>query len=126
MPQALAAAVPGKGRVLTQALIETADRLQVGPSELKAIIGVSQPTASRLLHGTYELAPGSKPFELAAHLVRLYRSLSAMVGGDDALAGRWLRSTNLAFENAQPIEAIKRVDGLLHACEYLDAHRARV
>ncbi|WP_448509530.1 MbcA/ParS/Xre antitoxin family protein [Immundisolibacter sp.] len=49
-----------------------------------------------------------------------------MVGGDDALAGRWLRSTNLAFENAQPIEAIKRVNGLLHACEYLDAHRARV
>ena len=97
MPQALAAAASNTGRVLTQALVETADRLSVGPSELKAIIGVSQPTASRLLHGAYELTPGSKPFELAAHLVRLYRSLSAMVGGDDALAGRWLRSANLAF-----------------------------
>ncbi|WP_448509532.1 hypothetical protein [Immundisolibacter sp.] len=77
MPQALAAAVSGKGRVLTQALMETADRLQVGPSELKAIIGVSQPTASRLLHGTYELARAASRSVLAAHLVRLYRSLSS-------------------------------------------------
>lgn len=126
MPQALAVAASDAGRVLTQALIEAARRLQVGPTDLKTIIGVSQPTASRLLSGAYELVPGSKPFELAIHLVRLYRSLSALVGGDDALAGRWLRSANLAFEDARPIEAIKRIDGLLHACEYLDAHRARV
>ncbi|MFZ5492879.1 MAG: antitoxin Xre/MbcA/ParS toxin-binding domain-containing protein [Pseudomonadota bacterium] len=122
----LAVAASDTGRVLTQALIETADRLGIGPSELKAIIGVSQPTASRLLHGAYELVPGSKSFELAAHLVRLYRSLAAMVGGDDALAARWLRSANRAFDDARPIDAIKRVDGLLYACEYLDAHRARV
>lgn len=126
MPEAVAVAATHAGRVLTQALIETAGRLGVGPSELKAIIGVSQPTASRLLHGAYELVPGSKPFELATHLVRLYRSLAALVGGDDVLAARWLRSANRAFDGARPIDAIKGVDGLLYACEYLDAHRARV
>lgn len=126
MPEAVAVATTHAGRVLTQALIETAGRLGVGPSELKAIIGVSQPTASRLLRGAYELVPGSKPFELATHLVRLYRSLAALVGGDDVLAARWLRSANHAFDGARPIDAIKGVDGLLYACEYLDAHRARV
>jgi hypothetical protein len=126
MPEAVAVAATHAGRVLTQALIETAGRLGVGPSELKAIIGVSQPTASRLLRGAYELVPGSKPFELATHLVRLYRSLAALVGGDDVLAARWLRSANRAFDGARPIDAIKGVDGLLYACEYLDAHRARV
>lgn len=126
MPGMLAVAASDTGRVVTQALIETADRLGIGPSELKAIIGVSQPTASRLLHGAYELVPGSKPFELATHLLRLYRSLAALVGGDDALAARWLRGANRAFDDARPIDAIKRVDGLLYACEYLDAHRARV
>ena len=126
MAGTLAVAASDTGRVLTQALIETADRLGIGPSELKAIIGISQPTASRLLHGAYELAPGSKPFELATHLLRLYRSLAALVGGDDALAGRWLRSANRAFDDTRPIDAIRRVDGLLYACEYLDAHRARV
>jgi hypothetical protein len=126
MPEAVAVAATHAGRVLTQALIETAGRLGVGPSELKAIIGVSQPTTSRLLRGAYELVPGSKPFELATHLVRLYRSLAALVGGDDVLAARWLRSANRAFDGARPIDAIKGVDGLLYACEYLDAHRARV
>jgi uncharacterized protein (DUF2384 family) len=126
MGRALAVAKPDAGRVLTQALVEAAARLGIGTTDLKAIVGVSQPTASRLLRGAYQLAPGSKPFELATHLLRLYRSLAALVGGDDALAVRWLRSANRVFDDARPIDAIKRVDGLLYACEYLDAHRARV
>ena len=87
---------------------------------------VSQPTASRLLNGKFLLAEGSKPWELAAHLVRLYRSLSSMVGGNDDLARRWLQSANQAFGGRTPLESIRSVEGLVHACDYVDAHRARV
>ena len=117
---------PERSRVLTQAVVETARRLKLKSTELTAIIGVSQPTASRLLNGRFLLAEGAKPWELGAHLVRLYRSLSSMVGGDDELARAWLRSENAAFAGRTPVEAIRSVEGLVRACDYVDAHRARI
>jgi uncharacterized protein (DUF2384 family) len=123
-PQALPRS--DRSRVLSTAVIEAARRLQLGSSDLNAIIGTSQPSASRLLNGKYFIPEGSKTWELSAHFVRLYRSVSSLVGGDDELARNWLKSANLAFDNRQPLDLVKRVDGLLHVCEYLDAHRARV
>ena len=115
-----------RSSVLTQAVVDTARRLEIGPTEVGRIIGVSQPTASRLLKGDYALKESAKEWELSAHLVRLYRSLFSLVGSDDQLARGWLRSANAAFAGAEPIALIKRVDGLIHVCEYLDAYRARV
>lgn len=115
-----------RSAVLTQALAETANRLDLGPTDIGRIVGVSQPTASRLLKGDYLLKESAKEWELSAHLVRLYRSLFSLVGSDDSLARGWLRSANSAFAGQEPISLIKRIDGLIHVCEYLDAYRARL
>ena len=115
-----------RSTVLTQALAETAHRLDLGPTEIGKIVGVSQPTASRLLKGEYLLKEATKEWELSSHLVRLYRSLFSLVGSDDQLARGWLRSENKAFADQEPITLIKRIEGLIHVCEYLDAHRARI
>lgn len=120
------ALVSDRQRVLTQAVIEAANRLELGSTDIKGIIGTSQPTASRLLRGQHHVADGSKEWELSAYFVRLYRSLSSVVGGNDELAREWLKSPNKAFAGQVPLTAIKRIDGLLYACEYLDAYRARV
>lgn len=119
-------AAVSRSAVLTQALVDTVQRLEIGPTEVGRIIGVSQPTASRLLKGDYALKESAKEWELSAYLVRLYRSLFSLVGSDDQLARGWLRSANDAFAGQQPIALIKRIDGLVHVCEYLDAYRARV
>ncbi len=113
-------------RVLTQAVVEASHRLELGSTDIWGVIGTSQPTASRLLNGKTWLREGTKEWELGAHFVRLYRSLSSLVGGNDELARAWLKTPNRAFDDQLPLAAIKRIDGLLHACEYLDAHRARV
>lgn len=126
MVQIAQAAAPERSRVLTQAVAEVARRLELRSTDLKGIVGVSQPTASRLLNGKYTIAEGGKEWELSALLVRLYRSLSSMVGGDDELARLWLKSPNRAFDGRLPLDDIKRIEGLIHACEYLDAYRARV
>ncbi|MBS1138716.1 MAG: hypothetical protein H6R13_169 [Proteobacteria bacterium] len=115
-----------RSRVLSTAVVEAARRLGLGSTDLTAIIGTSQPSASRLLNGKYFIPEGSKTWELSAHFIRLYRSVSSLVGGNDELARSWLKSGNQAFDNRHPLEVVKRVDGLLHVCEYLDAHRARV
>jgi hypothetical protein len=41
-------------------------------------------------NGKYRLDRGQKPFELAVLLIRLYRSLDGIVGGDDSIAADWL------------------------------------
>jgi len=119
-------AVANRASVLGQAVSEAARRLGIGPTDLGLIIGVSQPTASRLRKGDYTLRESAKEWELSAFVVRLYRSLYSLVGGDDKLARGWLHSPNKAFPGRTPIDLIKRVDGLVRVCEYLDAYRARV
>jgi len=118
-------AVSDRARVLTQAVAEAARRLDLGSVVLASVIGGSQSTASRLLNGKYLLSEKSKEWEMAAHLVRLYRSLSSLVENDD-LAKAWLHSANNApsFAGRTPAESIKTAVGLIHAVEYLDAHRA--
>lgn len=115
-----------RARVLTQAVIEAAKRMKVGPTDLGLIVGFSQPTSSRLLREKFAIPEGTKEWELSAHFVRLYRSLSSMVGGDDVLVERWIKSPNKAFGQQTPLDYIKRIDGLIHACNYLDAYRAQV
>lgn len=117
---------PDPAAVLTGAVAEAARRLGLKSTQLKVILGISQPTASRLLNGKFTLAPDTKTWELAAQLVRLYRSLSSLVGGEDELARAWLASPNRAFDGREPLSIIGTVEGLVHVCDYVDAHRARV
>lgn len=109
-------------RVLSQAVVEAAGRLNISSTDLGEILGFSQSTSSRLLNQGYAIAEGSMTWELSAHFVRLYRSLSSLVGGDDELAKDWLTSPNKAFNQQAPIAYIKRVDGLINACEFLETH----
>lgn len=114
-----------RARVLTQAVAIAAQKLKVNSSELGEILGFSQPTSSRLLNQKYQLKEGSKEWEISAYFIRLYRSLFSIVG-DEETAIKWMTSRNKAFNQEAPINYIKRIDGLIYACEYLDAHRATV
>jgi len=111
-------------RVLCTAVVEAAGRLTLTSGDLGAIVGISQSSASRLQRGNFFLADGSKTWEMAALFVRLYRGLAAIVGNSDELAHQWLTSPNRAFAEQRPLDVIKRVEGLVRACEYVDAHRA--
>ena len=101
--------------------MRAADRLDVTNKLLAKILGVSEATISRMRRGEYPLE--NKPFELAVMFVRLYRSLDAVIGGDDAVAKTWLRNKNSALKEA-PIDLIQSVWGLADVIQYLDARRA--
>ena len=114
---------PEAGAVLTKAALRAADRLGLSGRQLADIVGVSEATVSRWKRGDSLLEPGSKPFELAALLVRTFRSLDAITGGDEAVARRWLAAPNTALA-ARPVERIAQVQGLVDVTTYLDARRA--
>jgi len=114
---------PEAGAVLTKATLRAADRLGLSGRQLADIVGVSEATVSRWKRGESLLEPGSKPFELAALLVRTFRSLDAITGGDEAVARRWLAAPNTALA-ARPVERMAQVQGLVDVTTYLDARRA--
>lgn len=114
---------PEAGAVLTKAALRAADRLGLSGRQLADIVGVSEATVSRWKRGDSLLEPGSKPFELAALLVRTFRSLDAITGGDEAVARRWLAAPNSALA-ARPVERMAQVQGLVDVTTYLDARRA--
>lgn len=114
---------PEAGAVLTKAALRAADRLGLSGRQLADIVGVSEATVSRWKRGESLLEPSSKPFELAALLVRTFRSLDAITGGDEAVARRWLAAPNTALA-ARPVERMTQVQGLVDVTTYLDARRA--
>lgn len=114
-----------EGAVLAKAVVRAGERLGLNGRVLGAVVGVSEPTVSRLRKGEFVLERGSKPFELAVLLVRLYRSLDAIVGGDEGVARAWLRNNNIAL-GGKPLERIQTISGLVDVIAYLDARRALV
>jgi transcriptional regulator with XRE-family HTH domain len=112
-------------QVLSRATVRAARFLGVAQGELADVIGVSGATLSRLANGRKALEPGSKPWQLAALFVRLFRSLDAIVGSDDAAARAWLRSDNAGLGGV-PGELMREPAGLVRTVDYLDAARARI
>ena len=111
--------------VVTKAVIRAADKLGVRASLLAPVLGVSEATVSRMKSGDYRLEADTKPFELGVMFVRLFRSLDAVVGGDETVARAWLANPNSALDG-KPVEKIRNLAGLIDVLAYLDARRAQV
>lgn len=111
--------------VLTEAIARIAELWGLKNAKLGAVLGVSMATASRLRSGETRLDPASKSFEAGQFLLRLFRSLDALLGSDDSAAKRWLETNNLDL-GGKPIDQIDTMRGLIEVCDYVDFYRARV
>ncbi|KCZ52623.1 antitoxin Xre/MbcA/ParS toxin-binding domain-containing protein [Hyphomonas pacifica] len=123
MSQTLTAGDPERARVMTMAVMRAAEKLGLSGKDLATILGVSEPTVSRMRKNEFRLEEGSKAFELGALFVRLFRSLDAITGGDSKVAHAWLRNENRAL-GGRPLDQIKTITGLTHGLAYLDSRRA--
>jgi len=127
MPQTVSAPQSvTKGAVLSKAVVNAAEFLGLSQARLAAILGLSRATVSRLCAGTYQLSQGKKEWEFAVLLVRLFRSLDAIVGGIAEDVRRWMNSDNHALANRKPVELISSAEGLVRVVYYLDARRGIV
>lgn len=120
-PQAIPQVDPG--HVLAKATTRASDLLGLSGAALSRVIGVSEPTVSRLAKGARGLDPESKEGQLSLLLVRVYRSLDALVGTDGEKRLAWMRSHNKAL-GGKPVDLIERPDGLVATLNYLDGMRA--
>jgi len=114
---------PREAEVLTRAVLRAGDLLGLPQRTVASSIGVSEASVSRFRRGR-TIAPDSKEGELALLMLRLFRSLDALVGGDAARARAWMHADNRHLGGI-PSRLILTVTGLVHVVEYLDAMRGK-
>ncbi len=114
---------PQPSDVLAKATIRASQLLGLSGAALARTVGLSEPTVSRILKGDKAIDPASKEGELALLLVRVYRSLDALVGTDDGKRQIWMQSHNRAL-GGKPIQLVQKAEGLVATLHYLDGMRA--
>lgn len=113
------------GAIVAQAVQRIAEFWALTNEGLGQILGLSDSTVSRLRNGSWQFQPGTKSFELAQYLLRLFRSLDSLMGSDDAAARSWLACENREL-GGRPIDLIRSIRGLSDVADYVDGYRARV
>lgn len=111
------------GRIAAKAVFNAARELGLTQRDLARVIGVSEPSVSRMKGGGFEL--DGKPLELALCLIRVFRALDAMTGGEAAVIRGWIANPNRDLGEA-PKVLITQAAGLVDVMNYLDAMRAPV
>ena len=105
--------------VLAKALRNAAKGLGLTQTEVGEAIGRNR---AGLHQG---IDPHSKPGQLSTYLVRIYRSLYTIVGGDSQVMKHWM-STENSHLGGVPSECVKTPEGLVLVMHYLDSLRGKV
>lgn len=113
-----------KNVVLAKAVLNAAEQLELKQTQLAAILGVHRTAISRLKSNP-ELDPSSKQGELALLLIRIYRALYALAGGDLDWMRHFINTPNLVTGGV-PVQQIESITGLVSVVNFLDALRGKV
>lgn len=105
--------------VLLKALLNAGKHLGLSKAEIGRIIGKDRTSLNR------GIDPASKSGELALLLIRVYRSLHVLVGGQADDIKHWIKTENLHTQGV-PCEQLQTIQGLTLVLEYLDAIRGKV
>ncbi len=112
--------------VVGKAVRRAAERMGIGRHELITILGIDGNPAAGEEAACSLLASSDRAIERALLLIRIHCSLDRILGGDEAVLCRWLRSSNSALGEA-PIARISRrpqENGLAEVVAYLETRLA--
>ena len=105
--------------VLSKALLNAGRVLGLSQVEIGEVVGKDRSSIAR------GLDPATKSGELALLLIRCYRSLYVLVGGEPADLRHWMQTRN-RDTGGVPAQQVRSVQGLTRVLDYLDAMRGRV
>ena len=109
-----------ESQILAKALLNAGKSLNISQAEIGRIVGRDRSTLQR-----YGVDPESPSGQMALLLVRCYRSLYALMGGDLEQMQHWMHTCNQHIDGL-PAEELHSISGLVHVCDYLDAIRGKV
>jgi len=112
---------PEKTQVVAKALMNVKEELSLSNEAVGGIIGADASTVFRI--GKKGDMKENKSYEAALLLIRVYRSLYALLGGSKEAMSHWLNTENLDFQKQKPISIMASWIGLVEIVQYLDAMR---
>jgi len=115
---------PEASEVLGKSLLSAAQFLGISAETLGHIIGRDRTSISRLKKKP-AIDPASKTGELSLLLIRVYRGLFAILGGNQAAMQEWLGQNNLGL-CGKPVDLMQSVTGLTNTVNYIDAMRGKI
>ncbi len=110
--------------VLAKAVFNLLQDMKISKTDFSEIIHQSPNTVTRIFKNQ-SLEPKSAPGELALLLIRMYRALFALNGGNKDAMIHWLNTHNHHIQGVPLIE-MKSITGLVKIVNYLDAMRGKV
>jgi uncharacterized protein (DUF2384 family) len=105
-------------QLVAEACGRAAQVLGLSRDELSAVVGKHRTSIDRT-----GLDPNTKEGELALLLLRVYRSLHALYGGDHTLMLHWMKQPNHHLGEQPPRLLLARIEGLNRVANYLDGLR---
>ena len=105
-------------QLVAQACGRAAQVLGLSKEEISAVVGKHRTTIDRT-----GLDPKTKEGELALLLLRVYRSLHALCGGDRDLMRHWMEQPNHHLNAQPPRLLLSSIEGLSRVANYLDGLR---
>ena len=116
---------PDRSAVVGKALLRSADFLGLSAAQVSKAIGISEASFSRLKAGSFRLEAGSTAYELSLFIIRIFRSLDSIVGGDKEVLRAWMNNDNTTL-GAKPCEMVTSLPRLVDLVQYLDSRRALI
>lgn len=112
---------PERDTVVRKALMNVGKMLDIAPDVLGAIVGRNKSS----LYRANGLKADSKHGELALVLIRCYRALYALMGGNEEAMRHWFHTHNHHTAGV-PIEQVQSLEGLMSVSRYLDGIRGKI
>ncbi|MBF4455070.1 DUF2384 domain-containing protein [Acinetobacter sp. SK-43] len=113
-----------EAKVLAQAFLNAADQLGLKQSQVASVIGVHHSSMSRLKADPI-LDPTSKQGEMALLLIRMYRAIYVLTGGDSEWIHYFMNSYN-DMTRGVPIEQVQSDSGLVLVLHFVGTIRGEI
>lgn len=110
---------PTPAEVLTKATLNAARLLGLSNAELAQVLRTSAASVSRLGSATRLIDPEGYEGKCALMLVKIFRALDLLVGGDAEARMAWMGAHNKALRGV-PHERILDVEGIVFTLNYLN------
>ena len=114
---------------LARLVVQLLDHWKLGPADQAVLLGLSpqsRSTVSRYRKGE-PLADSADLLARAGHLLGIHKALRILFPHDLDLAYRWVSTPNRRFNDAAPLEVMRKhgYEGILAVRRYLDFERGR-
>lgn len=104
--------------VVAKALTNVIDEFSLSPESASQILGIDLNMITK--QSIEQCLKDSDSLELALMLIKIYRSLYAIVGGSQSAMTHWLTTDNRDFHGHSPLEQMRCQNGLTEVARYLE------